>query len=215
MARGKLIVLEGGDGSGKTVQTKLLCEALAREHAVTTFDFPRYEESLYGKLVGECLAGKHGDFLTLSPYISSLPFTLDRVSAKASLEAALAEGHVISNRYVPSNISHQAAKLKPEEREQFIAFLERGEYEELGLPRPSLVVYLYVPRDIAGRLVEQKGTRHYLGEEKKDVHEKDFDYQERVAGIFADLAETRAEWVTVSCAPDEKLLCGRHTRNCF
>ena len=161
MIRGKLIVLEGGDGAGKTVQVDLLHKRIPG--LVQVFEFPRYYTSRAGKLVGECLVGKHGDFLGLSPYLASLSYTLDRVGAKAMLTKALAEGIVICNRYTPSNIAHQAAKISDtKEREAFIEFLEGLEYGEMQLPEPDIVLYLHMPADIASKLSKNKKKREYL-----------------------------------------------------
>src|SRR5688500_18149023 len=96
--RGKLIVLEGGDGSGKATQTKLLSEAMERKRRVSVFDFPRYA-SPYGKFIKEALSGKHGDFVSLSPYFAALPYALDRAAASQEIKDALKRSHVICNRY--------------------------------------------------------------------------------------------------------------------
>ena len=197
-----LIVLEGGDGSGKATQAALLKERLEKEAGpVELFDFPRYEDSLAGKLVGECLAGKHANFRHLSPHLASLPFTLDRVGARELLGASLERGIVMCNRYTPSNIAYQAAKLLAADRKKFIEFLEALEYEELHIPKPDLVIYLYVPTAIATKLIEKKKERGYLAGtgEQKDQHERDIAYQDEVVRVYLDLANERDDWQSVTC----------------
>ena len=106
-----LIVLEGGDGSGKATQSKLLLEYLKKSGRVSYFDFPQYGENVFGTLTGKCLSGDFGDFLHMSPYLSSLPYILDRACAKDKIISALRRGHVVCNRYTPSNIGFQSAKI--------------------------------------------------------------------------------------------------------
>lgn len=207
MKKGKLIVLEGGDGSGKTVQAKLLHERLSGRAQV--FEFPRYYTSRAGKLVGECLAGEHGDFLKLGPYLASLPYTIDRAGAKKMLGKALEKGNVICNRYTPSNLAHQGAKISDmRARGAFIDFLEALEYEELELPRPDIVIYLYVPVAIAAKLGENKEKRAYLKNsgEIRDQHERDLAYQENVAKAYMGIAKDRDDWHIVRCVEDGDVL---------
>jgi dTMP kinase len=203
-----LIVLEGGDGSGKATQSKLLLEFLKKSGRVSYFDFPQYGQNVFGTLTGKCLAGVFGDFLHMSPYLSSLPYILDRACAKDKIISALRRGHVVCNRYTPSNIGFQSAKIASKKgKEDFIKFLEQGEYEEIGLPRPDVVLYLDVPRDVASALVFQKEERAYLGKKKaKDQHEKSLTYQEKVSEVYKTLAKERKGWHIVSCAKNGHIL---------
>jgi len=205
--KNKLIVIEGGDGSGKETQSKLLLKYLSKKGKVGYFDFPQYNKTVFGKLTGKCLAGDFGDFLHMSPYLSSLPYILDRATAKDDIISALKKGNVVCNRYTPSNIGFQAAKLEGKERTQFIKFLEQGEYEEIGLPRPDVVLYLDVSRDVASELVLKKKKRDYLGEKgEKDQHEKDLSYQEKVAEAYRSIAKIRKNWHIISCAKNGNIL---------
>jgi len=189
----KFIVIEGGDGAGKGTQAKLLVDRLSKETKVTFFDFPQYEKTLAGKLVGRYLKGEFGDPLLLSPYIASLPYALDRVAARDELNKALEEGVVICNRYIPSNIGHQAM-----------------EYGELKLPKPTLVIYLYVPVEISSSLVEKKDARAYIGGESakgaKDGHEKDMEYQQKVVNVYTKMSKERSDWKLIDCVKDGRLL---------
>lgn len=207
--KAQFIVIEGGDGAGKETQANLLRDAFQKEGmALSMFDFPRYGE-FFGGIVGRALKGEFGDFVSLSPHLASMPFTLDRVSAKPDLLAALSSGHVLSNRYTPSNVAYQAAKIADAvERREFIASLEKGEYEILGLPKPTLVIYLKVPVEISAKLVTEKAARNYLGNEKglADLHEKNLEFQKKVVDTYLALAKERPEWRVIDCAPEGKML---------
>ncbi len=202
MATGNLVVIEGSDGAGKETQAKKLLEALEVSGIPATyFDFPRYKSSVAGALVGRCLKGDFGDFVQMPPQISAIPYILDRVGAIREIQDGLSRGIVLCNRYTPSNLAHQSAKLLThEEREQYVAWLEDLEYQELGIPRPTLVVYLYVPLDISQALIASKSARGYLkGGATKDSHEKNLAFQQASIDQFRYLASTREDWVMVNC----------------
>lgn len=204
--QGKLVVIEGADGSGKGTQARLLAKAIQEYAEASFFEFPRYKKSAFGKLIGRCLAGEFGNFLELSPYFSSLPYILDRARAKYLLLESLKEGHVICDRYTTSNLAHQAAKLPESERAAFIDFIEKGEYEELGLPAPDLVIYLSVPLVISMELVSKKSLRDYLNGEAKDQHEEDPDYQQKVMDMYLWLAKNNPNWRVINCLEKGKML---------
>ncbi len=203
--KGKLIVIEGGDGSGKATQAKMLESAFKKiGRSVCLFSFPRYYDSRAGKLIGELLSGKHGDFMNMSPYVSSLPYVLDRVSAALDVQSKLDDGDiVICDRYSPSNLAHQNAKLPVGERPAFTEFIEGLEYDELGIPKPTLVVYLSVPADVAYGLVVQKGERGYMAEDgsKRDHAERNIRHQEKTREVYLKFAAERNDWVAIDCAP--------------
>jgi len=202
MTKGMLIDIEGADGSGKTEQAKRLFERLKKEgYAASYFDFPQYESSRMGKLIGELLSGKHGDFMAAIPYLSALPYAVDRASARAKLQAALDAGDIlVSNRYTPSNLAHQSAKLPKDEQKELADFIEGMEYEDLGLPRPSLVFYLSVPTDISSDLIMRKEKRNYLGDEQRDLAERNIAHQDRTRAAYLRLAHEKG-WHVIDCAP--------------
>lgn len=186
--RGKFIVLEGGDGAGKTTQAKLLAEALVKEGPVSAFKFPR-KETPFGALVYEYLEGHHGDFLGLSPYLASLPYAIDQATAREELERALAAGHVVCDRYVESNLAFQAAKCSGSLRKGVIDFIERTTYEDLGALCPDLTICLEVPAEISAVLLGRR----------KDQYEDDMRYQKQVRGIYRTLARERKKWRVIDC----------------
>lgn len=208
---GILIDIEGADGSGKATQAKLLAETLERAgKTIKTISFPRYYESRSGKLIGELLAGKHGDFMTIPPYVSALPYAMDRASAKDEVRAALDSGAVvICDRYTSSNLAHQSAKLPKDEQPALVDFIEGLEYEELKIPKPDIVFYLSVPTDISSDLITKKDAREYTGGEKRDQAERNIAHQDRTRTAYLKLAAEK-DWHVIECikngalrAPDD------------
>ncbi|MEM4230313.1 MAG: hypothetical protein QXF25_00320 [Candidatus Pacearchaeota archaeon] len=114
MKRGKFVVIEGNDGTGKTVQTKLLVERLEKEgFSVISYSFPQYDQNIFAEEVKKCLEGRYGDPTKLDPYIASLHYACDRWKASAGIRNSLAEGKiVIANRYASANMGHQGAKFR-------------------------------------------------------------------------------------------------------
>ena len=163
-ARGKFIVLEGIDGSGKRTQMEMLARALRiEEYRMSRVSFPRYE-GFFGKMAAQFLNGEFGPLEAVDPHFSALLYAGDRLESKPELEAALAEGKaVLADRYVGSNLAHQGARIPPGKRDEFLKWLKQLEYEVYGLPAEDLVVYLHVPPKEAQRLVGKKAAR--------DLHE--------------------------------------------
>jgi dTMP kinase len=196
--RGKLIALEGIDGSGKRTQLDLLASELdARGLAAFRISFPRYE-SFCGDLVGRYLNGEFGPLSAVDPHLSALLYAGDRLEAKPEIEAALSAGKiVVADRYVGSNMAHQSARVHPEKCEEFFAWLKRLEYGLYALPVEDLVIYLRVPVAEAHRLVGLKSARAYTSL-KRDIQEADITHLEQTATIYDRLA-TEANWARIDC----------------
>lgn len=196
--RGKLIALEGIDGSGKQTQLDLLARELeARGQATFRISFPRYE-SLFGKLVGQYLNGEFGALNAVDPHLSALLYAGDRFEAKPEVDEALSSGKIVlADRYVGSNFAHQTARVPAEQREEFLAWLRRLEYGLYALPTEDLVVYLRVPVSEAHHLVGLKSTRAYTNL-KRDIQEADLQHLEQTAAIYDRLA-TEANWARIDC----------------
>ncbi len=196
--RGKIIALEGIDGSGKRTQLDLLAGALdARGLASFRIGFPRYE-SFYGKLVGRYLNGEFGSLEAVDPHLSALLYAGDRLEAKPEIEAALSDGKIVlADRYIGSNMAHQSARMPPEKREEFFSWLKQLEYGLYDLPTEDLVIYLRVPVEEAHRLVGLKSVRSYT-EKKRDIQEADIVHLEQTAIIYDRLAN-QANWVRIDC----------------
>ena len=200
---GKLIVLEGTDGSGKGTQVKLLMERLLKEgHRAATTSFPQYGKKSSGP-IEEYLNGKYGKPDEVNPYAASLFYAVDRFDLSKEIQKQLDEGHiVILDRYVDSNAGHQGGKIKdPPEREKFIKWLYDTEYGIFGIPRPNLTVILHMPAEIGQRLVLQKQERLYLGGGKKqDAHEADLEHLKNAEAAYLWLAGKYPEdHVVIEC----------------
>jgi dTMP kinase len=196
--RGKLIALEGIDGSGKRTQLDLLAHTLdARGLPTMCTSFPRYESS-FGKLVGRYLNGDFGPLETVDPHFSALLYAGDRFEAKGELESALAAGKIVlADRYIGSNLAHQTARVPPARGEAFLAWLKHLEYSLYGLPVEDLVVYLRVPAAEAHRLIGLKPAREYTAL-RRDLQEADVSHLEQTAMIYERLA-TESNWVRIDC----------------
>lgn len=196
--RGKLIALEGIDGSGKRTQLDLLAGALeARGLATFRISFPRYE-SFYGKLVGRFLNGEFGALDAVDPHLSALLYAGDRLEAKPEIDAALSSGKIVlADRYIGSNMAHQSARVPAEQREEFFAWLKKLEYGLYALPAEDLVVFLRVPVAEAHRLVGLKSARAYT-QRKRDIQEADIEHLEQTAIIYDRLA-TEVNWRRIDC----------------
>src|SRR5579863_6909341 len=128
--RGKLIVLEGIDGSGKRTQIEMLARALdSHEIGSARISFPRYER-FFGKMVARFLNGEFGPLSAVDPHFSALLYAGDRLESKPVMESALAAGKVLlADRYVASNLAHQGARVAAEKRGNFVAWLKQLEYK--------------------------------------------------------------------------------------
>lgn len=203
-APGKLIAVEGIDGSGKRTQVKLLAKALtAAGHTVFATGFPQYD-SWFGKMVGQFLNGDFGGLETVDPHLTALLYAGDRFEAKPQLELALATGKIVlADRYIGSNLAHQTARVPPPARAAFLAWIEHLEYDLYNLPREALVLYLRVAPHAAQDLVERKSarTRTYT-KEKKDLLEASLQHLEAASSVYDQLAR-RPNWATIHCF-DEK-----------
>ena len=157
--KGKLIVVDGIDGSGKATQTAFLAKRLRKEgYKVKTIDFPRYYDNFFGKLIGEYLSGKFGDFITVDPRIASVLYASDRFESSKQIRKWIDDGYiVISDRYFSANQIHQGGKIRSlPERKKFLKWLDRMEYGVFKLPKPDLVIYLDVPFEVSKKWLENK-----------------------------------------------------------
>lgn len=196
--RGKLIAIEGIDGSGKRTQVELLTAALReRGHSVLATGFPEYD-SWFGKMVGQFLNGELGPLESVDPHFSALLYAGDRFEAKAKLEEALNKGQIVLvDRYIGSNLAHQTARVDPTRRAAFQEWIEHLEYGIYGLPKEDLVLYLRVPPVEAQKLVALKSARTYTLAQK-DLQEASLRHLEDAAQMYDSLAK-RPNWNTIEC----------------
>ena len=177
--KGKLIVFEGTDGSGKATQTKLLVQALERQGlAVRQLTFPRYDQDS-SMLVRMYLGGAFGaDPSAVNPYAASTFYAVDRYASYVQDWGRWYEagGLVVTDRYTTSNAVHQAGKLPDGECQSYLRWLFHCEYDLMGLPRPDLVIYLDLPAELSAALRRQ---REQSTGAKADIHEADAAYLRR------------------------------------
>jgi dTMP kinase len=195
---GKLIAVEGIDGSGKHTQVRLLEHELAgRGFSVYSTGFPQYE-SWFGRMVGQFLNGDFGPLDKVNPHFTSLLYAGDRFEAKPKILEALLRGSIVlADRYVGSNLAHQTARVPVEKRAEFISWIEHLEYGIYGLPREDLVLYLRVPPHEAQSLVKKKPSRSYT-ESTHDILEASIRHLEDAADMY-DLLSRQSPWATIQC----------------
>lgn len=202
---GKLIALEGLDGSGKTTQTGILIEKLKEENAINTLHikFPDYD-SPSSSLVKMYLAGDFGkNPEDVNAYAASTFYAVDRyASYKANWEKEYQAGSlIIVDRYVTSNIIYQLSKLPKNQWDEYINWLEELEYIRLGIPRPDKVIYLEVPVEISQELL----IKRYEGKrEKRDIHERNVVFLKECYESAA-YATQRLGWCRISCCENGKM----------
>lgn len=199
---GRLIVIDGLDGSGKQTQAKLLCDRLRRENVpVRAVSFPDYAEPS-SALVKMYLSGEFGQADDVGPYAASSFYAVDRyASYQRFWKADYLSGHtIVADRYATSNLIHQMSKLPRDEWPAFHAWMEDFEYGKLGLPRPDAVVYLDMHPDVSRALLS---GRYHGDESKRDIHEANFAYMRRCR-VCALYAAEHFGWRVVRCSDERR-----------
>lgn len=210
--KGKLIVIDGTDGSGKATQVALLVKRLKKEgKTVKVVDFPEYYKNFFGAFIGHCLSEQYYNFLNVHPKIASVLYAADRFESSEELRSWLKKGYiVVANRYVSANQIHQGGKIKnAKKRNDFIKWLDEMEYEVFGIPRPDVTLYLSLPINIVLQLLKERDSskmrRAYL-KKKKDVHEADVNHliNSRKSALW--LSKTIPNFIKIDCAPKKEIL---------
>jgi dTMP kinase len=206
--KGKLISIDGIDGSGKSVQTKLLVERLrAAGFKVETVDFPRYGKKSAG-LVEKYLNGKYGSAEKVGPYRASLFYAIDRYDASFKIKKWLSEGRVVvTNRYTGANLGHQGGKIKNAlARKAFFDWLYKLEYGLLAIPKPDLNIVLHVPAEVAQTLVDRKSERAYIHGQKRDIHESDLEHLKNAENTYVEIARVFPDFTLIDCTHSGRLM---------
>ena len=203
--KGKLIVFEGTDGSGKATQTRLLAQYLQQNgKTIRQITFPRYDNDS-SALIRMYLGGEFGtDPGDVNAYAASAFYAVDRFASYKQDWGHFYEngGLIVADRYTTSNAVHQASKLPVEEREPYLNWLFHFEYELMGLPKPDVVFYLDIPTEITG---EMRRKREADTNTKADIHEQDEQYLRECRKNAAEVAKL-CGWVRVDCVREGKLL---------
>jgi len=203
--KGKLIVIDGTDGSGKATQVKKIKERLISEgHKVKSLDFPRYYDNFFGNMVGQALKGDYGDWAGINPKLASVVYANDRAESAPQINQWLEEGNiVILDRYVSSNQIHQGGKIDDEnERKEFMQWLDTMEHDVLGSPRPDAILYLDVSVAITQKLLIAKGNKEskkYL-EGRGDQHENNIEHLEAARESGLKMISENNNWIRIGCS---------------
>ena len=196
---GKLIVIEGLDGCGKSTQLELLPKALKEKNIdCKSVSFPDYESdssALVKMYLGGRFGTKPGD---VNAYAASVFYSVDRYASYKEVwgEFYEAGGTVVSGRYNTSNAIHKTSKLPREQWEDFLNWLYDFEYNKIGIPKPDKVIFLEMPVEVSQKLLS---NRYEGDEEKKDIHESDIEYLNncrKAAKFTADYSG----WTTIPCS---------------
>jgi dTMP kinase len=204
---GLLVAIEGIDGSGKGTQAARLCQAFKTAgQSCELLSFPRYRDTEFGRKIGDFLNGRFGNLEQVSPFLVSLLFAGDRFESRHVLRRALAENEVvICDRFVASNIAHQAAKLEGAERDELIRWVRYVEHQLYELPQPDLTVFLDLSVEQAGRLIALKAKRSYT-DQPADLQEADAGYLKKVHDVYQQLAVSEDHWIRIDCLDSRGVL---------
>lgn len=209
--QGKLIVIDGADGSGKATQTEILAQKLKQANfAVEITDFPQYNTKSAG-LVENYLEGKYGSPEQIGPYRASIFYACDRYDASFKIKKWLADSKiVISNRYVTANLGHQGGKISdPLERKQFFDWLYHLEYEIFNIPRPDLNIILHLPAEISQNLAKQRQKIDWRGK-TNDIHQNDLAHLKKTEQIYLEIAKNFTNVILIEGFKNGQILRREH-----
>ncbi|EPY2278713.1 dTMP kinase [Clostridium sporogenes] len=207
MERGRLIVIEGSDGSGKATQTKKLYDKLVKQNKkVKKVEFPNYK-SESSSLIKMYLSGEFGKNPdSVNPYASSTFYAVDRFASykKHWEEFYLNGGIIIADRYTTSNMIHQAAKIKEvQAKDKFLNWLWDFEFQKFNLPVPDCVIFLDMPPKCSKSLMETRNNK-FTGEKEKDIHENNYEYLLESYNNSKYISE-KYGWNRIECTNKDKI----------
>lgn len=188
--KGKLIIIEGTDGSGKQTQSNLLYENLKKEYNIKKISFPNYESNA-SYPVKMYLAGEFGNNENISVFASSILFSVDRyASFKKNWEDFYNSGGIIiSDRYTISNVIHQGNRINDEKKfMEYNEWLTDLEWNKMGMPKPDLIIFLDMPYKFSNRLIDSRPNK-ITGDSKKDILESDEEQKIRAYNISKKVIE--------------------------
>lgn len=201
---GKLIVIEGLDGSGKSTQIELLKSKFnAKGVPYRYIHFPMLNKGVYGELIAEFLRGEYGSVKEVAPKLAALLFANDRKEHIGRLIEWLNNNcFVLADRYVNSNIAFQCAKIEDKsEKEKLKQWILAFEYNHNQLPLPYLSFFLDVPFDFITQSLsgERKGNERAYLKGRQDIHEESVDLQKNVYNEYRQLLQEQSNFVRIDC----------------
>lgn len=205
--KGRVIVIEGCDGSGKATQTKRLFDRfLSEKYKVKKIEYPNYnsESSALVKMyLNGCFGNRPED---VNPYVASTFYAVDRfASYKMEWKDFYEDGGIIiADRYTTANMVHQASKIIDiDEKNKFLNWLWDFEFNMFALPSPDCVIFLDMPPEHSRKLMEERANK-FTGSTEKDIHEKDYEYLIHSYKNSCEVSE-KYNWVRISCVDGERV----------
>lgn len=201
--KGKLIVIEGIDGSGKSTQLELLKKYYTSEKlSFKSMKFPQYKNTFFGKTIAKFLRGEMGSLKNINPYLISMVYAMDRAEAREKMYKWLNTGKtILLDRYATSNMAHQCGRLPKKERTKYLRWLNELEYSINHIPREDIVIYLHVPYTTAQKLLlgSDRAKRSYAKGKQKDIVEDNLEYLKKAEETYLWLSQKFSHWVKISC----------------
>jgi dTMP kinase len=203
---GLLVAIEGIDGSGKGTQAARLLDSFrAQGTRCQLFSFPRYKDTQFGAKIGDFLNGRFGNLDQVNPFLVSLLFAGDRFESRQLLLDAIRENEIVlCDRYVASNIAHQAAKVAGAEQTELIRWIQYIEHQLYELPQPDCTIFLDVPVEHATKLIALKAQRTYT-DRAADLQEADSTYLKKVHDVYTRLAAEGTGWTRIDCLEADRI----------
>lgn len=201
LSKGKLIVIEGIDGSGKTTQYNLLVERLKKEgRKVKHIHFPRHNTPFFGNMVDEYLRGGFGDPTKIHSKLASLVYACDRLEVKEKMNAWLLNGFdIVLDRYATSNAGHQLGKIQSlKDKLSYLKWLDTLEYVIFKIPKPDRVLYLHMPVEHVQNLMKNRKS--------KDLHETNYHHLAKAQQAYQFTVRKYPYWVQIPCVRGKRIL---------
>lgn len=200
--RGKFIIIEGSDGSGKSTQLKLLYEYLEKnKFKLAKLDFPQYNK-FWGRIIGKFLKGEFGELHEVNPYLIQPIYMLDQASKAKDIEKSLSQGKIVlSNRYITSSMAHQTSRMPRSKQESYLNWMTKAGYEELGLIKEDLVIVLHFPPKMTYEFLKNEDAKERKKYSKKgrEIAEENFEHQKASAAMYKKLCEKYKHWRLINC----------------
>ncbi len=206
--KGKIIVIEGIDGSGKSAQSKILIDFFKkRKIKYKFFKYPRHAKPFFGIMVDQYLNGEFGDIENIDSKLTSLIYAMDRWESKEKIIKWKEEGYiVILDRYTTSNMGHQLSCRPKKKWKEMLEWIINLEYKILGIPRPDKVLFLDVDVDFSFRNLRNRRAKKYIkGKSKSDILEN-IAHQKKAKEAYMYAIRNDKNWEIVDCMHKNQLL---------